>query len=142
MCGRFEQSGTRRYYAKALGADTSDHVKWLGDNIPSYNPAPGQYAWMIMLHNNELLFSGMTWGYRTPKDSLERKKPWICARIEKSLTGQYFRHMFREGRVIIPAGGMDCREWKETALVYHAQSERTYFHGWPSELSDIYASDR
>jgi putative SOS response-associated peptidase YedK len=60
MCGRFEQSGTRRYYAKAPGADTSDHVKWLGDNIPSYNPAPGQYSRMIMLHNNELLFIGMT----------------------------------------------------------------------------------
>jgi len=52
-----------------------------------------------------VLFIGMIWGYRTPKKSLERKKPWICARVEKSLTGQYFRHMFREGRVIIPSGG-------------------------------------
>ena len=25
--------------------------------------------------------------------------------MEKALTGRYFRHMFREGRVIIPAGG-------------------------------------
>ncbi|MBA4144044.1 MAG: hypothetical protein H0X43_13985 [Nitrosospira sp.] len=35
MYGRFEQSGTRRYYISPLGANTSDHVKWLGDHIPS-----------------------------------------------------------------------------------------------------------
>ena len=58
-----------------------------------------------MLHNGELLFIGMNWGYRTPKEAAEKKKPWICARVEKSQTGSYFRHMFREGRVIIPAGG-------------------------------------
>jgi putative SOS response-associated peptidase YedK len=45
----------------------------------------------------------MTWGYRTPQEAAEKKKPWINARIEKALTGRYFRHMFREGRVIIPA---------------------------------------
>jgi putative SOS response-associated peptidase YedK len=45
------------------------------------------------------------WGYRTPKEADEKKKPWICARVEKSLTGRYFQHMFREGRVIIPSGG-------------------------------------
>ena len=50
-------------------------------------------------------------GYRTPKESLERKKPWICARVEKSLTGRYFRHMFRDGRVIITARG-----WYERSL--------------------------
>lgn len=64
-----------------------------------------------MLHNGELLFIGMNWGYRTPKESLERKKPWICARVEKSQTGRFFRHMFSEGRVIIPAGG-----WYEWSL--------------------------
>jgi hypothetical protein len=40
MCGRFEQSETRRYYARALGADTSDPVKWFGDRTPSYNTPP------------------------------------------------------------------------------------------------------
>jgi putative SOS response-associated peptidase YedK len=58
-----------------------------------------------MLHDGELEFIGMTWGYRTPKEAGEKKKPWICARIEKARTGRYFRHMFREGRVIIPCGG-------------------------------------
>lgn len=43
--------------------------------------------------------------YRTPEEAAAKKKPWINARIEKALTGRYFRHMFREGRVIIPGGG-------------------------------------
>ena len=111
MCGRFEQSETPRYYADALSAHISEHLKTLSDNGPSYNVAPGQRPWMIMLHDGELLFIGMNWGYRTPKEAAEKKKPWICARVEKSLTGRYFRHMFSEGRVIIPAGG-----WYEWSL--------------------------
>ncbi|MBA4144003.1 MAG: SOS response-associated peptidase family protein [Nitrosospira sp.] len=47
----------------------------------------------------------MTWGYRTPSEAAAKRKPWINARVEKALTGRYFRHMFREGRVIVPAGG-------------------------------------
>lgn len=105
MCGRFEQSGTRRYYARALGTDTSNDVEWLGDHAGSYNIAPGRCPWVIMLHKGGLAFVGMTWGYRTPQEAAEKRKPWINARVEKALTGRYFRHMFREGRVIIPAGG-------------------------------------
>jgi putative SOS response-associated peptidase YedK len=106
MCGRFEQSGTRRYYAEHLGADVSDHQRWEGgDHIASYNIAPGLCPWMITLHHGEPLFLGTRWGYRTPAEVIENKKPWINARIEKALTGRYFRHMFREGRVIVPAGG-------------------------------------
>ncbi len=47
----------------------------------------------------------ITWGYRTPGKAATNKKPWINARVEKALTGRYFRHMFREGRVIVPSGG-------------------------------------
>jgi hypothetical protein len=50
MCGRFEQSETPRYYADALSAHISKRLKTLGDNRPSYNVAPGQSPWMIMLH--------------------------------------------------------------------------------------------
>jgi putative SOS response-associated peptidase YedK len=58
---------------------------------------------MMMLHKGELLFIGTTWGYRTSQEAAEKKKRWICARVEKSLIGRCFRHMFNEGRVIIPA---------------------------------------
>ena len=74
MCGRFEQSETKRYYARALGADTSDHLKWLGDRTPSYNTGPGLCPWMMMRDKGELEFIGMRWGYRTPKEVVEKKK--------------------------------------------------------------------
>jgi putative SOS response-associated peptidase YedK len=106
MCGRFEQSRTREYYACALGANTSDAREWTGgEHIASYNIAPGLCPWMMMLHNRQLEFIGKTWGYRTPAEAAAKKTPWINARVEKALTGRYFRHMFREGRVIIPGGG-------------------------------------
>ena len=73
MCGRFEQSETPRYYADALSVHISKHLKTLSDNTPSYNVAPEQRPWMIMLHNGELLFIGMPWGYRTPKEATEEK---------------------------------------------------------------------
>jgi putative SOS response-associated peptidase YedK len=47
----------------------------------------------------------VSWGYRTPNEAAAKRKPWINARVEKALTGRYFRHMFRQGRVIIPGGG-------------------------------------
>jgi len=50
---------------------------------------------MIMLHKGEVRFIGMTSGYRTPKEAAEKKKPWLFARVEKSLTGNYFRHVPR-----------------------------------------------
>ena len=105
MCGRFEQSGTRRYYAAALGVDTSNSMDWLGDHEGRYNVYPTLYPWMILLHKGKLEFAGQRWGYRTPEEATANRRPWINARIEKALTGRYFRHMFREGRVIIPAGG-------------------------------------
>ena len=74
MCGRFEQSETKRYYARALGADTSDHLKWLGDRTPSCNTGPGLCPWMMMRDKGELEFIGMRWGYRTPKEVVEKKK--------------------------------------------------------------------
>src|SRR5687768_8582395 len=63
---------------------------------------------MIRLHKEE--DKGETGVYRgavgcTPEDAAANRRPWINARVEKALTGRYFRHMFREGRVIIPGGG-------------------------------------
>ena len=40
-----------------------------------------------------------------PNEAAAKRKPWINARVEKALTGRYFRHMFRQGRVIVPGGG-------------------------------------
>jgi putative SOS response-associated peptidase YedK len=65
-------------------AHIGKQVKTLSDNSPSYNVAPGQRPWMIMVHNGELLFVGMNWGYRTPDEAAAKRKPWINARVEKA----------------------------------------------------------
>jgi hypothetical protein len=49
ICGRFEQPETPRYYADALSVHISEHLMRLGENDPSYNVAPGQRPWMMML---------------------------------------------------------------------------------------------
>lgn len=60
---------------------------------------------MLHMLSGELESDHKIWGYRTPVEAAAKRKPWINARVEKALTGYYFRHLFREGRVIIPAGG-------------------------------------
>jgi putative SOS response-associated peptidase YedK len=42
---------------------------------------------------------------RTLSEAAAKRKPWINARVEKALTSGYFRHMFGEGSVMIPAVG-------------------------------------
>lgn len=74
MCGRFEQSETRRYYANALGVDTSEHSWEYGDHIAHYNIALGLCPWMITLNNGEIELIGMTWGYRTPQEAADKRK--------------------------------------------------------------------
>ena len=89
MCGRFEQSETREYYARALGVDTR-RPEWVGgDTIPQYNVSPGTAPLILHTLNATLRPDRVTWGYRTPKDAEEKRRPWINARIEKALTGRY-----------------------------------------------------
>ncbi len=102
MCGRFEQSETRLHYARALLPDAPEYKWGGGDTLPQYNISPGRPVLALQMLKGQFDSDRLTWGYRTPQ---ENRKPWINARIEKALSGRYFRHMFREGRVIIPGGG-------------------------------------
>ena len=105
MCGRIEQSETRSHYARALNKKIWE-PDWLGgDNIPQYNLSPGRPALILHMLHGKLESDCLTWGYRTPAEATAKRKPWINARVEKALTGRYFRHMFREGRVVVPGGG-------------------------------------
>ena len=105
MCGRISQSETRQYYARFLRPDILEREWAGGDTIPQYNLSPGRAALILHMLNGKLQSDNVTWGYRTPNEAAAKRKPWINARIEKALTGRYFRHMFREGRVIVPGSG-------------------------------------
>jgi hypothetical protein len=94
----------------------------------------------LILHTLKGKFDSdhVTWGYRTQKDAEEKRWPWINAGIEKALTGRYFRHMFREGRVIVPGGvWLECavENGKKQPWYYHAKGQGADFHGWGSQIS-------
>jgi putative SOS response-associated peptidase YedK len=105
MCGRISQSETRQYYARLLCPDILEREWTGGDTIPQYNLSPGRPALLLHMLDGKLQSDYLTWGYRTPNEAAAKRKPWINARVEKALTGRYFRHMFREGRAVIPGGG-------------------------------------
>ena len=76
------------------------------DIPPNYNVAPGSRPLVLhRLHGDRPEIDSMHWGYR-PAWAVEKRIPMaINARIEKAMTSSYFRHMWRSGRVIVPAGG-------------------------------------
>jgi len=105
MCGCIEQSETREHYARALNPKIWE-PDWLGgDPGPEYNLSPGRPALLLHMLTGKLQSEHLIWGYRTPNEAAAKRKPWINARVEKALTGRYFRHMFREGRVVVPSDG-------------------------------------
>lgn len=106
MCGRITQLRYRKDYGDAIGFDTSDHLLWTGGTIPQYNVTPGRWPWVLhRLYEGKEALDTVHWGY-WPSWAKEKGIPQtINARIEKAATGRYFRHMWREGRVIVPADG-------------------------------------
>ena len=52
---------------------------------------------MLHMLNGTLESEHKIWGYRTPAEVEAKRKSWINARMEKALTGRYFRHCF-EGK--------------------------------------------
>ena len=125
MCERFEQSASKGYYVKMLGVDPANGCEWVGDNIPHYNVAPGLSARTLRVSRGKVHVRSRLWGYRTPEDAAAETHSWINAGAEKALSGYYFRHMFREGRLIIPAGG-----WFEWTIEGESNcKERAANHG-------------
>ncbi|MEP6879643.1 MAG: SOS response-associated peptidase [Nitrosospira sp.] len=106
MCGRISQLRVRQYYAQRISPYQIDDLRWTGgDRIPQYNVPPGSNLRILHMLSGKLDMDDVKWGYRTPREAEEKKKPWINERVEIALTGRYFRHMFSEGRVIVPAEG-------------------------------------
>lgn len=106
MCGRITQHRDRRVYAQEMGWDSTDQRQWQGGRTAFYNLAPGAYPdVMHTFDQGKPEFETIFWGYQ-PSWAAEKKLPMsINARLETAATKPFFRHMFREGRVIVPADG-------------------------------------
>lgn len=91
---------------------------WGPNSIRHYNLSPGMAPQMMHTQQDgKPLFEQIYWGYRPPWAKEKGLPPSINARIETAATKPYFRHMFREGRIIVPADGW--YEW--TKVERHKQ---------------------
>lgn len=106
MCGRITQYRSKQHYANELGWTDRIHP-WAEDILANYNIPPGTSPWLMHRLSEDHMpgFTRMKWGYR-PDWAEEKGFPVsFNARIEKAKTGKYFRHMWKSGRVIVPADG-------------------------------------
>lgn len=83
MCGRFEQSKTREYYARALGVDTRG-AEWVGgDTIPRYNLSPGRSPLVLHLLKGTLHSDHVTWAIVLQRKLRRRKSPGSMRELRK-----------------------------------------------------------
>lgn len=106
MCGRITQHRPYAAYLDAIGWE--HHASLIPDveQRPLFNVSPGTYpAIMHTLDAGVPALDTLHWGYQ-PSWAVEKKIPMsINARLESATTKPYFRHMFRERRIIVPADG-------------------------------------
>lgn len=120
MCGRINQHRRRATYANAIGWEGPDLSRsknaddraavlmkcWGPNRIPFYNMPPGLFPdVMHTLHEGRPQFDTIHWGYQPPWAKDKGLPMSINARLETAATKPFFRHMFAQGRVIVPANG-------------------------------------
>ncbi|WP_205609653.1 SOS response-associated peptidase family protein [Noviherbaspirillum galbum] len=99
------QTLSRMAYASAVGFDTkSDPRRYQGGNlVPHYNMAPGSWPWMLhRLHLGREEMDTVRFGFEPPEDGARMFK---AVGIDFAMRERYFRHMWREGRAIVPIEG-------------------------------------
>lgn len=131
MCGRIPQHRTKATYVKEIGWPDTVLNDGVEERPPNWNISPGTNPWLMhRFVDNRAQINSVNWGYR-PAWATEKNIPIaIDARIEKLLTGGYFRVVFKSGRAIIPADGW--YEWTGVAdnkqpWYIHLQSESPMF---------------
>lgn len=106
MCGRITQYRSKAAYADAIGWDSTLFAAQNGDPPPRWNVAPGTLP--LLMHGfveDECRIDTVHWGYR-PSWAADKSIPEaINARLEKAVTGAFFRSLWKSGRAIVPADG-------------------------------------
>jgi putative SOS response-associated peptidase YedK len=106
VCGRITQYRSNVDYAAEIGWRDKLFRERADDPVPNWNVAPGSHPWLMhQFDDGQEGFDRVHWGYR-PTWAAEKGIPMaINARIEKAATGPFFRHLWKSGRVIVPADG-------------------------------------
>ena len=79
-----------------MDARSSDGIGGGTDTLPRYNVSPGRPCLCFKRWLGNLDLTALPGGI-APERGRCKEKTVVNARVEKVLTGRYFRHMFREG---------------------------------------------
>ena len=96
MCGRLSQHREAEQYFSQL--PTSPLAP--PDYRQSYNVGPGTHPMYLQQTEDELLAGTARWGYQHGA-----KRMYINARVETAAKSGYWRPLWENGRVIVPADG-------------------------------------
>jgi putative SOS response-associated peptidase YedK len=104
MPARLTQIRARLDYANAIGFDVSDGRKYYGGNlIQLYNIPVGRWPWMLhRFYQEREEINTVRWGFEPPVDGARMH---TTVDIEYAMTERYFRHMWKDGRCVVPVDG-------------------------------------
>ncbi|MCM2317787.1 MAG: SOS response-associated peptidase family protein [Pseudomonas sp.] len=109
MCGRFVQALTAIEYLEALGIEVPVLGSFTPEPIGRYNVAPRTRVLLMHQEEEGLRLETVPWGY-APSWAKGPRPPAINARVEKVVTGAFWREAWKAGRALVPADGW--YEWK------------------------------
>lgn len=96
MCGRFSQHREAEQYFNQLPLAPPA----LPDYRQSYNVGPGTQPMYLQQTEDELVARTARWGYQHGA-----KRMYINARVETAAKSGYWRPLWENGRIIVPADG-------------------------------------
>ncbi|MDR5854252.1 SOS response-associated peptidase [Caballeronia sp. LZ062] len=107
MCGRISQYRLPMHYAQRLHLKNAFVLVDAADRRPGYNLSPGTHP--LAVYPDETI-RAVHWGYCPPWAREQKLPHTINARVETASTSAYFRDLWRNARILVPADGWF--EWR------------------------------
>jgi putative SOS response-associated peptidase YedK len=101
MPSHLSQTSLKIDFAVALDWDRTAHTHWGGDRIPNAHMGPDSIPWVAMAAPKPDLHT-ISWGFRPLDLDIN---PITEVGINRASSGRYLRHMWAQGRVIVPVDG-------------------------------------
>ncbi len=104
MCGRFSQHARMDRYLEELAFLQGVISYYDREPIERYNVAPSTRVHILRGEPDGLHIDAVRWGWAPFWDKGKRPDP-INARVETVATGKFFKQLWPQGRVLVPANG-------------------------------------
>ena len=112
MCGRIAQYRDAHDYVSAMELASPVFMFDPADRRPGFNLAPGAHPLVVF---PDQTIRTIRWGYRPLWATQQHLPQAINARSDSAPSSGYFRQMWRNGRVVVPADGW--YEWRTESSV-------------------------